>query len=364
MKIVQSKGIPFRQALEIRTWSIVLGMGLFAAVAVISVYRSARDRKELEQARDQARVLRSHLGKLNESFNTLKAFTKNTENFSDSSYNFDESTSGHAVNFAKGPLNQYGKTPSKALGSESDNIGYNLPGGSQTGLRSYALTQLAGSGRGVKESIDLAKRVAWLPTEHTEMFADSIVDIEEASRNTDLIIGRIRTMATILKYSGVALSSIPSMKPVEGPVTSEFGTRFSPFDGKKVFHTGVDIGAPLGSSVKAAAVGRVTYVGTFASLGHTVVIDHGSGTITRYGHLKSSKVKLGQLVNKGEGIGFVGMTGNTTGPHLHYEVWMKSMAMNPQEFFFDLDDSPKVAKDISVTAKEPLRRKYNGMGGE
>lgn len=330
-------------SIEIKTWAILLGMGAFASVAFISVYRSAQDRKALQEAQNQAKVLQESLIKLNRSFDQIKSYTRNTEGLAESAYNL------------KDPI----VNSTEILGNTrklSQDFGKNLDGNERKPHYTLSTTSLA-SGSVLKvldNAIDSTQK------KPIEVFANSIVEIEHASDNLELIIGRLRSISTILQYSGIALNSIPSLKPVDGPVTSDFGTRFSPFDGKKMFHTGVDIAAPLGSSVRAPAVGKVVYVGNFASLGNTIVLDHGSGTSTRYGHLKKAKVKIGQMVAKGDEIGWVGMTGNTTGAHLHYEIWLKNTAVNPREFFFDLDDAPKYVKSTT----EPNQGKLTGMGGD
>lgn len=331
-------------SIEIRSWSIVLGMGAFASVALISVYRSAHDRRELQEARDQAKILQESLIKLNSSFDKIKLFTRSTEDFADSAYVFNDPVKDSDL-----------LTNTKMLEENQMKRSSKIDRKIHYTLSTVAMAPIQSS------PLNFAETLAAKDNEkNIEIFARSIVEIENASKNAELIIGRLRSISTILQYGGVALNSIPSLKPVEGKVTSDFGTRFSPFDGKKVFHTGVDIAAPLGASVKAPALGKVVYVGSFASLGNTVVIDHGSGTSTRFGHLKKSKVKIGQIVNKGDEIGWVGMTGNTTGPHLHYEVWLKNTAVNPREFFFDLEEAPKFVAEKLKVGSESL----GGMGGE
>lgn len=106
----------------------------------------------------------------------------------------------------------------------------------------------------------------------------------------------------------------------EGAVSSGFGPRPHPFSGAESFHSGVDIAAPFGSDVLAARAGAVSSSGFDEDLGNFVVIDHGSGYITVYGHLDAIRVTLSQRVNSGTVVGTVGTTGLTTGPHLHFEV--------------------------------------------
>jgi murein DD-endopeptidase MepM/ murein hydrolase activator NlpD len=125
----------------------------------------------------------------------------------------------------------------------------------------------------------------------------------------------------------------PSICPVEGGrISSNFGYRQSPFNKRREFHCGLDISSPRGTPVKASADGVVTYCGYKGDLGKTVVIDHGFGIVTHYGHLSEIKTKAGQQVKRGEFIGKVGNTGRSTGPHLHYEVRLNSNPINPQKY--------------------------------
>ncbi len=116
--------------------------------------------------------------------------------------------------------------------------------------------------------------------------------------------------------------------PASSRITSDYGYRTSPIFGVSEFHKGIDISAPSGSSVVAAEEGRVLLSYYSSSFGNTVVIDHGSGLLTLYAHLSSRSVSAGQDVSKGQGIGAVGSTGWSTGPHLHFQVTNKGDIFN------------------------------------
>ena len=125
----------------------------------------------------------------------------------------------------------------------------------------------------------------------------------------------------------------PSMRPLNGGwITSEFGFRRSPFSDKNEFHPGLDIAAQKGTLVKATANGTVSYAGFRGSYGKVVFINHGFGIMTRYGHLSCFHVKKGQKVKRGDIIGEVGSTGRSTGPHLHYEVRLNDIPVNPEKY--------------------------------
>ena len=133
--------------------------------------------------------------------------------------------------------------------------------------------------------------------------------------------------------STLLANSTPSIWPVKGYITSTYGRRQDPFNGKGVFHTGMDISAPYGSPVRATADGFVSTAGWDAGLGNCVKILHGgNGFSTTYGHLKEYLVRPGQPVQRGELIGFVGSTGRTTGAHVHYEVRSKGLTVNPYRY--------------------------------
>ena len=131
----------------------------------------------------------------------------------------------------------------------------------------------------------------------------------------------------------IYLESRPALRPVRGILTSPFGVRLSPFTDTQVFHEGLDIEVSTGTPVRAAAGGRVVRSGYEALYGNLLMVDHGNGFRTLYAHLAERLVRAGDLVQKGDVIGTVGDTGRTTGPHLHYEVRVNGLPVNPTRFF-------------------------------
>ena len=118
-------------------------------------------------------------------------------------------------------------------------------------------------------------------------------------------------------------------RPVAGGVSSSFGTRVHPILGSHRFHRGVDLRAGAGTPIRASAGGRVTYAGWNGGYGRQVMVDHGKGLATMYAHMSRTAARAGQQVRSGEVIGFVGSTGLSTGPHLHYEVLQNGKPVNP-----------------------------------
>jgi murein DD-endopeptidase MepM/ murein hydrolase activator NlpD len=146
---------------------------------------------------------------------------------------------------------------------------------------------------------------------------------------TGISLGLTRNVTTA---DWVRANSIPDLWPVEGPITGSFGERTDPFNGEGAFHTGVDIGSSYGEPVVAPADGVVNFADFFGGYGRAVILDHGHGVTTLYGHLSSFAVVVGQKVHRGETIGYVGLSGRSTGPHLHYEVRINDTPVNPHKY--------------------------------
>jgi murein DD-endopeptidase MepM/ murein hydrolase activator NlpD len=128
------------------------------------------------------------------------------------------------------------------------------------------------------------------------------------------------------------LADAHSIWPIEGRVTSSFGEREDPFNGEGAFHSGIDISAPYGSPVRATADGAVSGAAMGAGYGREITLDHGHDVLTVYGHLSAVAVMPGQHVIRGQVIGYVGQSGRSTGPHLHYEVRVHKVPVNPHKY--------------------------------
>jgi murein DD-endopeptidase MepM/ murein hydrolase activator NlpD len=154
----------------------------------------------------------------------------------------------------------------------------------------------------------------------------------EASSQEDMLNRNI----TLAEEKSARWASTPTIRPVKGPITSGFGERISPFSGEPAQHNGMDIGARTNTPVIAPASGKVIVVKHDAKMGNVVRIDHGFGFQTEYRHLEKALVSEGQALKRGEMIGLVGNTGIfSTGPHLHYQVYVKDRPVNPQGYIFD-----------------------------
>ena len=128
------------------------------------------------------------------------------------------------------------------------------------------------------------------------------------------------------------MAAAPTLWPVEGTITGSFGERIDPFNGEGAFHTGVDISASYGQTVIAPADGLVIFADQDGGYGRLLILEHGNGISTRYGHLSSFAAIVGQSVRRGDVIGYVGQSGRATGPHLHYEVRLHDVPVNPHKY--------------------------------
>ncbi len=163
-------------------------------------------------------------------------------------------------------------------------------------------------------------------------YASLAVRIDRAVKNTQMREQGILELWEGLSERQSLLNATPSMRPTGGWTTSKFGYRISPFTGRPVMHNGLDLAAAPGAPVHAPAEGVVSFAGYDASYGKLVTIDHGYGVVTRYGHNSAIFVKVGQRVKRRELISAVGNTGRSTGPHLHYEVRVNNVPVDPSNY--------------------------------
>jgi murein DD-endopeptidase MepM/ murein hydrolase activator NlpD len=165
-------------------------------------------------------------------------------------------------------------------------------------------------------------------------------------KETDLKLGELGERATLqeqtmhelyelLQDQKALLSHTPSVWPVHGWVTSGFGYRASPFTGRIQMHEGLDIATRIGMPVTAPADGIIVRVNTLEGFGKTIVIDHGYGVTSAYGHNSEILVKAGELIKRGQVIAKAGNTGISTGPHVHYEVRVNGVPVDPRKYILD-----------------------------
>ena len=154
-------------------------------------------------------------------------------------------------------------------------------------------------------------------------------------RNSSLVPSRQSPALGLVPSADFAHETVPSLWPVRGRVTEGFGQRLDPFSGEGVFHSGVDISVPYGTRVESGGDGIILQAAFSSGYGNEIVVDHGYGMTTKYGHLSKIFVVVGEEVKRGQVIGAVGMTGKTTGPHLHYEVLVNDTPVNPMKYLHE-----------------------------
>jgi len=189
------------------------------------------------------------------------------------------------------------------------------------------------------ENDTLAKRgpgvggsVVDYPTAELLGNANAKTGIELLKDRTAEIEGQFSMLEQVAQQRVKKRRSTPDLWPVKGQVTSHYGSRSDPFNGEAELHLGLDISALFGTQVHAPADGNVIYAQRHAAYGNLIVIDHGYGLTTRHGHLSKFNVIAGQKIRKGDVIGYVGTSGRSTAPHLHYEVRLNDRPVNPQKY--------------------------------
>ena len=177
---------------------------------------------------------------------------------------------------------------------------------------------------------------AYLPLHRQELAARKMQDfLSRLSESVRLEEVRQQDLLRALRENRDALASMPSIWPVVGFISSSFGGRSSPFGGGGQFHKGLDISNRMGTPVLAPAQGAVILAARDGAYGNSVEINHGGGIVTKYGHMQRWAVPPGQWVKRGEIIGYIGMSGRTTGPHLHYEVRLNGVPVNPMRYILE-----------------------------
>ena len=165
--------------------------------------------------------------------------------------------------------------------------------------------------------------------EHADTLDSGSLDMEDLKqqiKKTTETIGEIKDYLHIQRDIYI---STPKGFPVNGSISSPFGMREHPRTGADDFHSGIDLSISPGTPVRATADGIVSYSGWHGGNGNLVVLEHGHGFSTFYAHNKSTNVKIGQKVKRGDIISYSGSTGNSTGPHVHYEIWKDGKPLNP-----------------------------------
>lgn len=159
--------------------------------------------------------------------------------------------------------------------------------------------------------------------------------INRVYRDSEMESQSVEELFEVLKGQQLQLSATPSIMPVRGWVTSHFGYRIDPFSGRRLLHRGMDVAARTGTPIIAPAEGVVSFSGPYGGYGNTVIVFHGYGISTLYAHAEDLLVRTGQRVNRGDVLATVGSTGRSTGAHLHYEVRVNGIQVDPRKYILD-----------------------------
>jgi murein DD-endopeptidase MepM/ murein hydrolase activator NlpD len=170
----------------------------------------------------------------------------------------------------------------------------------------------------------------------------------------------LRALTGYFEDRQALLASAPSIWPVRGWVTSDFGFRLDPWTASRKQHVGLDIANAVGTGIVASGDGTVVYAAYESGYGNVIVIDHGSGLKTRYGHLSKMDVRPGDHVKRGQLIASMGNSGRSTGSHLHYEVRINGRPENPRKFILETDEPDDPMRGIASTGS---RGAHGAMGG-
>ncbi|HOW45367.1 MAG TPA: M23 family metallopeptidase [Candidatus Aminicenantes bacterium] len=203
-----------------------------------------------------------------------------------------------------------------------------------TGLTSPLALREVGSGGpdASAAGADFSVAVPLLPGTPPKSALPPVADVRAKARHIE---ESLKTVEKYVNQQKLQLAATPAIWPTRGILSGHFGNRIHPFTGRYEFHNAVDIATQLGNKVIAPADGVVLVAETRDYYGKMVIIDHGFGYVTRYGHLSGYNVREGQRVKRFDVIGYVGTTGRSNGPHLHYEVRYYDKPMNPFDFILD-----------------------------
>lgn len=191
---------------------------------------------------------------------------------------------------------------------------------------------LFGMGGSVPDDINFSLP---LSANHTQLLRKMHSQVETVAAASDVQQENFQVLLKKLEAKRNLLAATPSIRPVDGWVTSRFGYRKSPFTNRKEIHKGLDIAARKGTPIIAPADGLITFAASKGLMGNMMTLNHGYGMITRYGHIHKFLKKKGEKVRRGEAIALVGNTGRSTGPHVHYEIHLNGVPVNPEKYILN-----------------------------
>lgn len=294
---------------------IVGGAGLIDYVGLIAQsMENKRLRAENAQLQKQFQVVEGKLGALESSLDKVKSFTTKLKLIT------NVESEDRALKLTMGP----NPPPNQEVEDMDQPMDQRPP-----------VNEVAKQDQVLQEKKPVNEQAGELAVEGSRDYQTLAVRIDRAVKETQLKEQSVIDLWETLSERQSLLNAIPNIKPARGWLTSRFGYRISPFTGKSTMHAGLDIAAAPGSPVYAPADGVVSFAGYDEGYGKLVSIDHGYGIVTRFGHNSQIYVQVGQRVSRWDVIGAVGSTGRSTGPHVHYEVRVNGIPVNPINFILD-----------------------------
>ena len=194
-----------------------------------------------------------------------------------------------------------------------------------------------GMGGGEEDLMVIEEIISRQELEEPEIasFPLNLYESEDAGIHVAQLKERLEELAVLAVKKKTRLDYTPSVQPAQGYISSKFGWRRSPFTGRRHYHRGIDIVNKIGTPVKATASGYVYFVGKEEFWGNSIYIKHINGMVSKFGHLSMSEVAKGDSVRRGDIIGRLGMSGRSTGPHLHYQIEIGDRAIDPMLFILE-----------------------------
>ena len=299
--------------LQLRYGAISLGiLALFFCVFVIDYFFAFSNRLNYQKYQVENKELKSQLSQMHVKMEQLHSRLHQIEDFS------------HKIKVIAG-LDQHSHSV-LAMGPLSDPTFPDLSAAMNTNLKEDRKTRKLSSLSSVSDLAALSPPVS----------ADSImVYMDRLDKKSKLVHQDVTLMMEKLYEKRDIISSTPSILPAKGWISSRFGYRQYPFTGEVSLHEGMDIAAFPGTPVYAPSYGVVVFAGYKQGYGKVIVVDHGYELSTLYGHLKEIMVSKGQKVERKQVIGTIGNTGNSSGPHLHYEVRISNVPVDPSTFILN-----------------------------
>lgn len=320
---------------ETRTWTIPAawmkaGMALsvtflmiFAAAAVdyvgllMDVGQSKALLAENDQLKRQFQVVESKLSSLESSLERVQNFTRKLKAIT------NIEGDDRALNLSVGPIPKPGQDLAGMEGEGGEDV--DREPSSETMVKEAAFA----------EKLPVNESAGELARDAARNYASLSVRIDRAVKQTQLREQGVLQLWETLSERQSLVNATPNIKPARGWFTSRFGYRVDPFSGRPEMHAGLDIAAPPGTPVYAPADGVISYVGYEPGYGKIVSIDHGYGVVTRFGHNSRVFVEQGQKVSRRDVISAVGSTGRSSGPHVHYEVRVNGVPVDPENYVLD-----------------------------